>query len=193
MTLTNHYKLAEYLSSKIEPGQSYQLYFGSYKETRGLFLDSACFGERVLENIVGSSFEWFYLEKESGYIFARLPKPYPAESGLRSFISEKDLELDTHKGFPGRYVSLKHGYSTYYNQSDVPILERVYYDLKDVRRDFPCVDNPFDIVTIPVFKPTPYLVASVSAKPRNDFIETERYILKERYFFDLRWYVFERY
>lgn len=59
------------------------------------------FPDRVLANIQGSSYEWFYEFADESFRFYRLPQPYNLECGLFAFVWPEDRCLMD--GAPGRY------------------------------------------------------------------------------------------
>jgi hypothetical protein len=114
------------------------------------------FGDLVLGGIAESAYEWFYFDlayihtiarSDWGYIFHRLPQPYPKESGL--FASVPVARLSFYEGFPGRYRLP--GQSAWYDQSMVAIEDRIYYSIEAIERDFSEGLEVYSQIEIPVF------------------------------------------
>jgi hypothetical protein len=113
------------------------------------------FADRVLGKIIGSAYEWFYVEEVvfdssfPGYTFYRLPQPYPVDSNLWASVSPD--RKDHFEGIPGKY-KLK-GKSTWYDQSKIDAKDRIYYAIEDIERDFCKGLRPGSQVLVPHWEP----------------------------------------
>jgi hypothetical protein len=94
--------------------------------------DSKNFGDRVLELIKDSCYEWYYIRSGYGhYIFRRLLNPYRKGAKVFTWVPKYDAKL--YQGEPGRYSLIKHEPDE--SQKNLPIQKRVYYSMEDVRRE----------------------------------------------------------